>query len=225
MRMLSSLVAISLTVTFAVGGGSARAEKINEPSSGVGFDSQKTVDGKAYTLVGAGIRKKFGFKVYAMGLYLENVDAKRAFPSLAQKAGGTSKEQLAAGDRAQSFIVWGSFDKIGVMHFVRDVGSEKIRDAFQEGFEEQLSDKAPTDVRDATNAFLKMVDRDLKSGDELILHTNGDGKIDMSIGGQNKGSVQNVKLARALWNVWLGSKPVTADLKRDLVNRIDELGK
>lgn len=221
MRTLVSIVGLAL----ALSSGIARAEKINEPSSGVGFDSQRTVDGKAYTLVGVGIRKKFGFKVYAMGLYVENVDGKRAFPSLAEKAGGTSHEQLVANDRAQGFIIWGAFGKVGVMHFVRDVGSDKVRESFEEALGDELSDKAPADVRDATNNFLKMVDRDLKNGDELVLHTSPDGKIDLSIGGQQKGSVQNVKLARALWSVWLGGKPVTKDLKDALVNRIGELGK
>jgi hypothetical protein len=203
----------------------AAAEKVAEPSTGVELDAQKSWDGKSYTLVGIGVRKKFGFKVYAMGLYVENVDGKRAFPSLVTKAGGSDKAKLTDGDRAQSFLIWGSFSKVGVMHFVRDVESSKIRGAFEEGLGDELSDKAAADVREAAQSFLKLCDRDLKTGDEIVLRTSADGKISVTIGGQEKGSVQNTKLMRALWEVWLGSKPVTKDLRSELVNRIDELGK
>jgi hypothetical protein len=203
----------------------AVAEKVAEPSSGVQFDAQKSWDGKAFTLVGTGIRKKFIVKVYAMGLYVENVDGKRAFSSLATKAGGSDQAKLTEGDRAQSFLIWGSFGKVGVMHFVRDVGAGKIHDAFAEDLSDELSDKAAPDVRDATQAFLKLFDKDLKNGDDIVLRTSPDGKIDVSIGGQEKGSVQNIKLMRALWSTWLGGHPISKDLRASLVNRISELGK
>jgi hypothetical protein len=203
----------------------AAAEKVSEPATGVQFDAKKSVDGRNYTLIGAGVRKKFVVKVYAMGLYLEDVEGKRAFPSLATKAGGSDKAKLTEGDRAQSFVMWGSFNKLAILHFVRDVGADKIRGAFEESLTDELSDKAAADVREATQAFLKLVDKDAKSGDELVLHTSPDGKVELSIGGVNKGSVQNAKLARSIWGVWLGSKPISKDLRGELVNRIDELGK
>lgn len=203
----------------------ATAEKVTEPATDVQFDAKRTTDGKSYVLVGVGVRKKLVVKVYAMGLYVEEVEGKRAFPSLAMKAGGSDKAKLTEGDRAQAFVIWGQFGKLGVMHFVRDVGADKIRGAFEEGLTDELTEKAPADVREATQAFLKLVDRDVKSGDEVLLHTGADGKIELSIAGQAKGSVQNTKLARALWSIWLGPKPISKDLRAELVNRIDELGK
>lgn len=204
---------------------SAFADKITEPSSGYAFDSEKSVAGKSYTLVGVGMRKKFIVKVYAMGMYVETTDAKRAFSSLATKAGGNDQAHLAAGDKAQAFIVNGTFDKIGVLHFVRDVDAAKVREAFTEGLADEVSDKAAPDVREAAQSFLKLVDRDLKNGDDLVIHSSTDGRLEISIGGQDKGGVTNAKLARAMWSVWLGSKPVTKDLKGELVNRIEQLGK
>jgi hypothetical protein len=64
----------------------------------------------------------------------------------------------------------------------------------------------------------------MKSGDQIVLRTSADGRIDLAIGGEAKGSVQNTKLARALWGIWLGAKPISKDLRTDLVNRIDALG-
>ena len=202
----------------------AAAEKVVEPSTGVQFDAQRTADGKSYTLVGAGVRKKFVVKVYAMGLYVEDVEGKRAFPSLATKAGGRDKAKLTEGDRAQSFVMWGQFGKMTVMHFVRDVGADKVRGAYEESLADELSDKSPADVREAAQAFIKMYDHDMKNGEEIVLRTSAEGKIELSIAGQAKGSVQNTKLARAIWGIWLGNKPISKDLRIELVIRIDALG-
>ena len=215
---------LSAALVFGLSG-AALAEKVTEPATGVAFDSEKSVGGKSYTLVGAGVRKKFFVKVYAMGLYVDTTDGKRAFSSLATKAGGSDQAHVTAGGKADSFVIWGQFDKLGILHFVRDVGAEKVREAFTEGLGEELSEKAPADVREAAQAFLKLIDRDLKSGDELVLHSDNAGRLEVSIGGENKGGVQNAKLARAMWNVYLGSKPPTKELKTELTNRISELGK
>ena len=203
----------------------ALAEPVTEPATGFTFDSDKTIGGKSYTLVGAGVRKKFFVKVYAMGLYVDTTDGKRAFSSLATKAGGSDQAHVVAGGKADSFIVWGQFDKLAILHFVRDVGAEKVREAFTEGLGEELSDKAPADVREAATSFLKLIDRDLKNGDDLVLHTDTSGHLEVSIAGQSKGGVQNAKLARAMWNVYLGGKPPTKELKTELTNRISALGK
>ena len=222
---LCSKLAAGLTLSFVFStSGLAHAEKVAEPATNVQFDAQKSVDGKSYTLVGVGLRKKFVVKVYAMAMYVEDVEGKRAFPSLATKAGGRDKAKLTEGDRAQSFLLWGQFGKLAVLHFVRDVSASQVRDAFQDGLGEELSDKAPPDVREATQTFLKTVDRDMKSGEEITLRSGPDGKIEMSMGGQAKGPVQNAKLARGLWAVWLGAKPISKDLRSELVNRIDALG-
>ncbi|MEO6953615.1 MAG: chalcone isomerase family protein [Polyangia bacterium] len=203
----------------------AFADKVTEPATGFTFDSDKTIAGKSYTLVGVGVRKKFFVKVYAMGLYVDTTDGKRAFSSLATKAGGSDQAHLTAGGKADSFIIWGQFDKLAILHFVRDVSADKVREAFTEGLADEVSDKAPADVREAATSFLKLIDRDLKNGDDLVLHSDTSGRLEVSIGGQNKGGVQNAKLARAMWNVYLGGKPPTKELKADLTNRISELGK
>jgi hypothetical protein len=214
-----------LTALVCSFGRAALAEKVTEPATGVALDARKMVDGRAYTLVGIGVRKKLFAKVYTMGLYAEDVEAKRAFPSLAIKAGGSDKAKLTEGDRAQAFLIWGAFNKIGVLHFVRDVEGAKVREAFEDGLADELSAKAPADVREATQEFLKLCEHDVKNGDELMIHTGPDGRVDVSLGAEARGAVQNLKLVRAIWSMWLGPKPVAKDLRGELVNRIDELGR
>jgi hypothetical protein len=202
---------------------SAGAEPVRETSTGQSFDSMRPVDGRPYALLGAGVRKKLVVKVYAMALYVDAEEARRAFPALAVRAGGRDHGRLTAGDHAQQFVVWGSFGKLAVLHFVRTVDAEKIRDAFKEGLEEELSDKAPPELRAGAQAFLALFDRPLKEGEEILLRSSGDGRIEVEIAGQKKVGPVSPKLARAVWSIWLGARPISTDLRRALVDRIDQL--
>ncbi|MSP59961.1 MAG: hypothetical protein EXR72_06400 [Myxococcales bacterium] len=202
--LLSSLCALPLA-------GTVRAETIAEPSTGHGFESPRSIDGKPYTLVGTGVRKKFIIKVYAMAIYVEDAGARKGFAA-------------GRGD-AQGFVMAGQFGKLGVLHFARSVDSSKIRDAFREGLEDELSDRAPADVRQAAEGFIAAFDRDMTEGQEIHIRTTGDGKIEASIAGQKRALGQNPKVARAIWGIWLGAKPISTDMRKTLVDRLDALGR
>ncbi len=204
---------------------SAQAETVVESASGQKFETERTVDGKSYVLTGTGIRKKFIIKVYAMALYVDEADAKRAFPSVVQRAGGADKAHLLASDHAESFLVWGQFGKTAVLRFVRGVDKGKIQNAYRESLSEELSDKSPADLRSAAEQFVALFDHDMQDGQDLIIHTTTDGKVSVEMAGVKKDGPQNAKLNRAIWSIWLGAKPISADLKKGLVDRIEVLGK
>jgi hypothetical protein len=189
-------------------GGAARAENVVEPSTGHSFDTTKSVDGKRYALLGVGVRKKFIIKVYSMALYAEEDEAKKSY-----KAG--------AGE-ATSFVAGGGFGKVAVLHFARDVDAGKIRNAYEEGLSEELSDRAPADVKQGAQAFIAAFDKDLKEGQEIMLRTAGK-KIEINVAGSKKELPTSPTLSKAIWNIWLGPKPISKDLKTGLVSRIDSL--
>jgi Chalcone isomerase-like len=214
-------ILVALSILAAV----AQAETVAEPSTGHAFETVLNVDGRPYTLVGVGVRKKFIVKVYAMALYLDEADGRHAFPALVSRVGGHDHAKLTSDDHAQSFVMWGTFGKRAILHFVRNVDAGKIRGAFEEGLEEELSDKAPADLKQAAQAFLALFDKDLKTGQQIVIHTSADGKIEVDIAGVKKSGPQSPRLARSVWGIWLGAKPISADLRRGLVDRIDVLGK
>jgi hypothetical protein len=203
----------------------AHAETVKEPATGHAFESVMPVEGRPYALVGVGLRKKFVVKVYAMALYVDEAEGRHAFPALVSRAGGHDHARLTSGDHAQSFVMWGTFGKMAILHFVRDVDAGKIRGAFEEGLEDELSDKAPADLKASAQAFLALFDKDMKEGQEIALRTAADGKIEADIAGTKKSGPQSPRLARSVWGIWLGAKPISADLRRGLVERIDVLGK
>ncbi len=205
--------------------GSAKADAVTESATGHSFEAVTSVGGRSYVLLGAGVRKKFLVKVYAMALYVDDVEARHDFPALVSRAGGRDHAKLTGGDHAQSFVMWGTFGKLAILHFVRDVEADKVRGAFEEGLQDELSDKAPADLKQSAQQFLALFDKDLKEGQEIVLATSADGKIEIKLPGDNKAGPQSPRLARAVWGIWLGEKPISADLRRALVERIDVLGK
>jgi hypothetical protein len=218
--------ALGLLCALAFGSTTALADDtLVEPSTGFAFPLARKLDGHPLTLLGVGVRKKVVVKVYAMALYVDETEARRNFPPLVARAGGRSRAALLSGDHAQQFAIWGAFDKLAVLHFVRDVDGEKIRDAFKEGLEDELSEKATPEMRKAAESFVGLFNRELKNGEEIEIRTDGDGHIGVTIAGEKKDGPQSAKLARAVWGVWLGAKPISTDLRKSLVDRIDLLGK
>ncbi len=195
-----------------------------EPVTKYTYQTWIKLDGVPYTLIGAGARKVYGFKVYAMGLYLEDEPARKAFPELAARAGGSDHDSLARGDLAHEFVVLGDFGKAALLHFVRNVSGKDTRDAYREALGDDVSkDASPSLKRDA-EAFLAMFD-DIKDGENLTIRTRGIGQIIVEARGQTKVGPTNARLAHDIWDIWLGRKPISADLKKGMLDRIDTLGR
>jgi hypothetical protein len=199
-------------------------QPVLEPRSKHNFWSRMNRFGTDYVLTGAGFRSYLGFTVYGVGMYVEEEPARRAYPKLVQKAGGSDLNLLRARDLAQNFVVLGEFDKLGLMYFVRDVGADKIRDAYRGLLQDNLKPSANPQLRQQTEDFLAMFNRDMKTGEELVVGTKTDGTIFVAVGSIKKDGPKSPTLAIDLWNLWLGNKPLSKELKQGLVERIQALG-
>lgn len=178
-------------------------------------DAKRSVDGRPLVLVGQGARVKDGQKLYDLQLWVDEQDGKRAFPALAMRAGGRDKARLVRGEHAPDFIVWGRFTKQAVIKFARAVTAAEMR---------QDVKSALTEDDDKAAALLALfVDAD--AGDEWVLTTGDNGQIELATGDGKKQAPQSPKLERALWDVWLGAKPLSVELRRELIEHIDVLGK
>ncbi len=200
------------------------AQPFLEPRSKHNFLTRLRRYGTDYVLTGASFRSYLGFTVYGVGMYVEEDPARRAYPKLVQKAGGGDLTLLRARDLAQNFVVLGEFGKMGLMYFVRNVGADKIRDAYRQLLLENLKPSANPQLRQQTQEFLALFDRDMKAGEELAVGTTTEGKIFVAVGAIKKDGPQSPTLAIDLWNLWLGQKPLSKELKQGLVERIQALG-
>jgi tetratricopeptide (TPR) repeat protein len=195
-----------------------------EPVTHYTYKTWIELDGVPYTLIGAGARKVYGFKVYAMGLYLEDEPARKGFPALAARAGGSDHDSLARGDLAHQFVVLGDFGKAALLHFVRNVSGKDTRDAYREALSDDVSGRASPELKRDAEAFLALFD-DIKDGEDLLIRTTGTGQVIVEAHRQRRVGPTNPRLVHDIWDIWLGQKPISADLKKGMLDRIDTLGR
>lgn len=164
--------------------------------AGIRIAPEARVGGTKLVLNGAGLRQKFMVDVYILGLYIpERTTVAEAVMDVA----GTRRISLT---------------------FLRDVTAEALIDALHEGVRENASDtefarlKASADALAATMRPLNVA----RKGDTVALdYLPGKGS-QVIMNGQPVGlPIPGRELYRALLRIWLGHRPVDADLKRALL--------
>lgn len=186
----------------ALGAGDARllrAEDVVEARSGVKFAAKNGSE----SLLGVGLRTKtfLKVKVYAVGLYVADEALKG--PLAAFK--GKTESPGFYGE-----LVNGDFDKQVTLKFVRDVDQKAIQEAWSEAL--AGADKASLDT------FLSYFP-DVKTGQEYVLRWGKGGVLETNMAGQAKPPINNKAFAARVFGIWLGEKPLQADIKKDLVAR------
>jgi hypothetical protein len=212
--------------SLALGGGQGQGHGASEGSTAAAaarFAATREVDGRAFVLTGVGTHRADGEVQYEMALYVDELDARHAFPALAARAGGRTRQKLLASDHAQSFVVWGHFDKVAVLRMARPLPAGALRGPLEEPLAE-VAHGAPG-LAEKVEPLLQLFGGELKAGDELVVRTHEDGRIVIERDGEKREGPQSPKLARALWGAWLGGKPPFKDLTRALLEEIDLLGR
>ncbi len=144
-------------------------------------------------LNGAGIRRKFFFKIYIGALYLP-----------------TRLDTAAA-------ILDGNGPNRVLMHFLYDeVSARKLTEGWISGFEANLDTTGLAALGPRIQQFTTLF-RDAVRGDRIwIDHLPGTGTR-VSINGREQGVVPGDDFNRALLRIWLGEAPVSGDLKRAML--------
>ncbi len=156
---------------------------------GVTSPDTVTVDGKTLQLNGMGLRQKFVFKVYVASLYVEHTSKN---PADIIKADETRRVE---------------------MKMLRDLDKKAVVDAIKEGFVNNTKDIAPLQER-----LTRFTDKitDVKKGASLVIqYVPGKGTV--VDGGKDTYVAEGKDFADALFNVWLGAKPVDDNLKKGML--------
>jgi hypothetical protein len=160
--------------------------------AGVTMPDTVPVSGKTLRLNGLGLRTKVFFKIYVGGLYLENPthDATQA----------VSSEEA----------------KRVVMHFLyKKVSQKQLVEAWDEGFQQNAGVLSPPVKQGIAQLDSWMAD--VTEGQEIVFTYDPGVGTTVEIGGQKKGTIAGAEFMRALWKVWLGEHPPTADLKKGML--------
>lgn len=187
MSALVRLTAIAVLTLFA--GSVALAAEVG----GIKLDDKVSIDGHELVLNGAGMRIKVFLKIYAIGLYLPQ----------------PAKDVPAVFAKAPRRIQ---------MNMLRALSADQIVDALLDTMQDNNTQaelaavKAQTDqLASLIRAFKEVKEKDIITLDYV------DGGTRLGWNGKSYGTVPGEPFNQALSKIWLGEKPVQADLKKALL--------
>ena len=156
--------------------------------AGVTLPDSAAVGGQTLTLNGLGLREKFYIDVYVGGLYLQHP---------------THDGGLAATANEPKRIV---------MHFVFKVTKDQMAESFQEGF-----GASPGATAEQIQQVFGALPETISPGQEVVIDYVPGVGTSFVIAGQKRATVPGEAFMKALFGIYLGPKPPTADLKRGLL--------
>ncbi len=160
---------------------------------GVKLDDKVAVGGQDLVLNGAGIRTRAFFKVYVGSLYVP------------AKAGDAVTALAKAPRRVQ-------------LNLLRNVAADTFVEALVDGLKENSTEQELAAVKPQTDQMVSIMKTfgEVKEGNVVTLDFV-DGATKIGLNGSAKGSIEGEAFNRALMKIWLGDKPVQADLKKAML--------
>jgi hypothetical protein len=165
---------------------------------GVKLDDSIRIDNHDLVLNGAGLRTKVIFKVYALGLYLE------------QKQSTVPAILAASGTRRISIVM------------LRDVSSDDFGASFMTGLSHNTSKDEQIKLMEPTRKFGEMfaLIPGLKKGDALTVDwVPGTGIICLLNGKKIGPTVTDIAFYNAILKIWIGDEPADNALKPRLLGQ------
>jgi hypothetical protein len=159
---------------------------------GVSMPDARMVDGIQMRLNGMGLRtySVLGIRIYVAGLYLER----------------------RSGD--PNTILHSQQRKLLDIRFLRDVGADDARKAWQESFEQNCKAPCYLDPHDLQR-FLTAVPSTHKGDDSTLLFTSEG--VHVTFNGRLMGDIHDPQFAELMLATFIGAVPPTPRLKRELL--------
>ena len=184
------MLKVLLAATLVLATASADAANVG----GATLADKTSAGGQTLVLNGAGLRKKLFIKVYAGALYLP--------------AKQTSPERILAADTPRQLV----------MHFLSDVDTEKIGEAWQEGLVAHPPNTTPA-VKQAFTTLSSWMG-DMKKGERITLTYVPGAGTSVDVKGQVKGVLPDKAVSDAILATWIGPKPGPgADFKKAILGK------
>jgi len=200
-----------------------QSAEVTEPNTQVKFPVELSAPSGSQVITGTGVRTRtlLKVKVYAFGLYVDSAAARSALSAWR----GKNATQLAGDQSLYNELAKGSFPTTLRLVMTRDVGADQMSEAFNEALGPrvaQAGQRGMTGGAEALTTFRGFFSNELAKGTELVFARSGD-TLKVSIGGQNKGQIVNGALGWALFDVYLGEKPISTDGKKTVIARLPNI--
>lgn len=164
--------------------------------SGVKLEDRDRVANADLTLNGAGLRKRAFFQVYVIGLYLPEKKA-----AAAEAIGAAGPKRVA-------------------IHMLREVDADQFSGALTEGMKDNLSEAEMKALEPRVRQLAAIMSemKQAKEGMRITLDWAPAVGTQVTVNGKAAGSpIPGEDFYRGLLRIWLGDKPVQADLKKALL--------
>lgn len=160
---------------------------------GVKLADKASVGGQELVLNGGAVRTKAIFKVYVGSLYL---------PAKASDLNGV----LAKGPRRIQ------------LNLLRGLSSDQLLEALNDGLKDNNTAAELAAVKAQTDQLTSIMKSfgEAKEGDVVTMDFI-DGATVVGLNGSAKGTIPGEPFNRALTKIWLGDKPIQADLKKAML--------
>ena len=197
---------------------------VTEPNTKVAFPTALETPAGNQALAGTGVRTRtfLQVKVYAFGLYVDAAGARTALSAWR----GKSANDLNHDKTLYEALLKGAFPMTMRLVMTRDVGGAQMGEAFDGALAPRVAQAATRGMPGGTEAlatFRGFFTDKLASGTELLFTWAPGNKLVASIGGRRAGEIDNAALCWALFDVYLGSDPISPEGKKTVVARLPEL--
>jgi hypothetical protein len=166
--------------------------------AGVKVEERVKLGSSELQLNGAGVRTRVIFKVYVGALYLPE-----------RKSGAAEVIALKGAKRVS-------------MTLLRDLTARQITDAFEEGIRANSSKAELSALKDQLGAFVAVINEigDAKEKTVITFDFLPESGTRLSVDGAARGNpIPGEDFYVALLKIWLGDKPVDADLKKAMLGQ------
>lgn len=200
-----------------------QSSQVSEPNTQVKFATELQPPTGGQLLAGTGVRTRtmLKVKVYAFGLYVDGAGARAALAGWR----GKSAAELARDQSLYNELLKGAFPMTLRLVMTRDVGGDQMAEAFNEALGPRVARAAERGMAGGAEAlarFRGFFTNELAKGTELLFSWAGN-TLGASIGGQPVGEIENAALCWALFDVYLGAKPISPDGKKTVIARLPEI--
>jgi hypothetical protein len=181
--------------------------------------------GAEHVLIGTDIRTKTFLKVrvYAFGLYVDAAEARTALAGFAGKDAKAIEKDKAFYDA----LLQMQFPMTLRFVMTRDVDGETMASAFEEALLPRVQQAAATknmpggeEALQTFRAYFSL--SEMTKDAELLFSCTTDGTLSSRVKGEERQPITSPALCWALFDVYLGEKPISGDGKKGVVARFPE---
>ncbi len=163
---------------------------------GAKLEDKVQVNKVSLSLNGAGVRSIMFFKMYVMGLYLT------------EKSNTEDAVFMNKGEK-----------RIALHVVVGEAKSERFLNGFRKGIENNHNEQEVLLLRERMEAFNDLFDtiKTMKKNDVITMDWQPGSGTHINMNGSELGLIAGEDFFHALLSIWIGAKPVSADLKKGLL--------